>query len=118
MQGMHSRTCGRALSLQSCCSQPPQKHCLGARCWGNGSAVSSSGQALRVSCEGIPALTLQNPPRPSSTGVPSACLQTSMSSAHTEGTDHFCMSLKEPSPLPDHCPGPSLAVLPASALEA
>ena len=63
-------------------------------------------------------LTLQKPPRPSSTGAPSACLQISMSSAHTEGTDHFCMSLKEPPPLPDACLDATVAVLPAQALRA
>ena len=62
-------------------------------------------------------LTRQKPPRPSSTGAPSACLQTSMSSTHTEGTDHFCMSLKEPSPLLDACLDPSVAVLPTPASE-
>ena len=41
-----------------------------------------------------------------------------MSSAHTEGTDHFCMSLKEPPPLLDACLDATVAVLPAQALRA
>ncbi len=39
--------------------------------------------------------TLQKPPRPSLTGEPSGCLQISMSSARTVGSDHFCRSLRE-----------------------
>ena len=78
-------------------------------------AASESGQALRPLLGGVLALTLQKPPRPSSTGAPSACLQTSMSSARTEGTDHFWMSLKEPPLLPDACLDATVAALPAPA---
>ena len=72
--------------------------------------VEDSGQKCRH------LLTLQKPPRPSSIGVPSGCLQTSMSSAWTLDSDHFCMSLKELSGLPT-LPGkrlePSVPLLPA-----
>ena len=41
-----------------------------------------------------------------------------MSSANIEGTDHFCMPLKEPPPLLDVCLDATVAVLSAQALRA